>query len=140
MKPCKMSLVILFTRNERLLKQQSVNKLVQIVTEKRPDTKGSKGPSKDELRKAQKQVKDIRKKMQEAENIHRQTVKNKEDEITSLQHVVSEETQRAQELHMELQVIWGIFPVFRWFLGNKNRTGSVYNIHGISRGTVNQQQ
>ena len=113
MSSSKMSLVILFTRNERLLKQQSVNKLVQIVTEKRPDTKGGKGPSKDELRKAQKQVKDIRKKMQEAENIHRQTIKNKEDEITSLQHVVSEETQRAQELHMELQVIWDIFPVFK---------------------------
>ena len=110
-----MSLVIFFTRNERLLKQQSVNKLVQIVTEKRPDTKGSKGPSKDELRKAQRQVKEIRKKMQEAENSHRVTIKHKEDEITSLQQVVTEETQRAQELHMELQVIWDIFPVFKWF-------------------------
>ena len=97
------------------MKQQSVAKLVQIVTEKRPDTKDGKGPSKDELCKAQRQVKEIRKKMQDAENSHRVTIKNKEDEITSLQQVATEETQRAQELHMELQVISTIPPGFDFF-------------------------
>ena len=86
------------------MKQQSVNKLVQIVTEKRPDSKSGKGPSKEELRKAQRQVKEIKKKMDEHEMSHRQTVKMKEEEITSLQHMVTEETKRVQDLHMELQV------------------------------------
>ena len=81
-----------------------MNKLVQIVTEKRPDVKSGKGPSKEELRKAQRQVKESKKKMDEAELQHRQTVKMKEEEVTSLQHMVTEETKRVQELHMELQV------------------------------------
>ena len=42
--------------------------------------------------------------MDEHEMSHRQTVKMKEEEITSLQHMVTEETKRVQDLHMELQV------------------------------------
>ena len=49
-------------------------------------------------------MKEIKKKMDEHEMSHRQTVKMKEEEITSLQHMVTEETKRVQDLHMELQV------------------------------------
>lgn len=92
-------------RNEKILKQQSVNKLVQIVTEKNykqeDDKKGR--VTKDDLRKVQKQLKDTRKKKDELELAHTQALKRKDDEINELNTIITKETQLFQEKDMELQ-------------------------------------
>ena len=58
----------------------------------------------DDLRKAQKQLKDLKKKMGEMELSHNQQIKRKDDELTELNSIITRETQLFQEKDMELQV------------------------------------
>ena len=58
----------------------------------------------DDLRKAQKQLKDLKKKMGEMELAHNQQIKRKDDELTELNSIITRETQLFQEKDMELQV------------------------------------
>ena len=56
------------------------------------------------MRKAQKQLKDLKKKMGEMELAHNQQIKRKDDELTELNSIITRETQLFQEKDMELQV------------------------------------
>ena len=56
------------------------------------------------MRKAQKQLKDLKKKMGEMELSHNQQIKRKDDELTELNSIITRETQLFQEKDMELQV------------------------------------
>lgn len=119
-------------RTERILKQQSVNKLVQIVTDKnykQEDDKKGRGVTKDDLRKAQKQLKDLKKKMGEMELSHNQQVKRKDDELTELNSIITRETQLFQEKDMELQSkSMELESVLRQLHTTNEMTASVSNI------------